>query len=100
MLEVLKWLEAKDVLQAAEIVNRQWRELAHSDELWISLYEDYFNLPCESRTPKVAYQEDNLVTSTLLMIRNSTVTLISVRKLPSPSAVRTNTMRGLGSRRS
>jgi len=84
----MKWLEARDILQAEALVCRGWGELASTEELWRSLYEDCFHSPCESPA-KSAYRENYLATSTLLMIRNSTVTLISVPKLSSPNAVRT-----------
>lgn len=87
MLEVMKWLDARDILQAEALVSRAWKDLASTEELWRSLYEDFFHCACET-SAQSAYQEDYLAASTILMVRNRTVTLVSVSKLPSANAVR------------
>ena len=82
----MKWVDVKDLLSCAALVNLHWHDLSTSSELWYGLYEDCFHRPCDSRTPQTSFQTDSLQTFSLLFIKKSTATVISVPKLPSPEA--------------
>ena len=86
MLEVMKWVEVKDLLRGVTEVCAQWRELGNSEELWHCLYEDCFRRPCDSLSPQTSFRENYLQAFNLLIIRNNIATVISVRKLPSLDA--------------
>ena len=56
LLEVLKWVEAWDLLQATAVVSGLWSELSACEELWYSLSEDA-GLEVDS-SPKATYREN------------------------------------------
>ena len=86
VLEVMKWVGVQDLLSSVAQVSLLWHELTTCSELWHGLYEDCFHRPCDSHTPQTSFLTDYLQTFSLLFIRNSTATVISIPKFPSPDS--------------
>lgn len=87
LLEVLKWVEATDLLRVTAIVSNLWNQLSDCDELWICLCEDA-GLEVTS-SPKASYRGEMCTVLPVISKTNLCLFAASTKKVRALITFRT-----------